>query len=127
MKTLFLSALGALSALALAGPASAQADGDYYTFDLVNQTNVTILTFQTARMGNTPSVPDSAFSADWMPTRVLSAGDTVAMRFFDSDDACVYVVKVTFEGGGEFKSPLDFCNLEYVVVTNDGISGTNGD
>ena len=121
MKTKIVSALCALGLAFAAAPASAQADGDYYTFDLVNQTSgYTILTFQTGR-------PNGTYSPDWMPTRVLEAGDNVAMRFYDSEDACEYYVKVTFDDGDVFEERLDFCNLEYVVVTDDGISGTNGD
>lgn len=125
MKTFVTGAIAALSLLAGASAASAaepvrQADGDYYTFDLVNQSDYTILTFHTGEPGGT-------WSRDWMPTRVLEANDNVAMRFYDSEDACIYYVKVVFTDGDEWTERLDFCDLEYVVVTNDGIYGTNGD
>ncbi len=123
MKTMIMGAMAALAMLAGAAPASAepiQADGDYYTFDLVNQSSYTILTFHTGEPGGT-------WSSDWMPSRVLEAGDNVAMRFYDSEDACEYYVKVVFTDGDEWTGRLDFCDLEYVVVTNEGIYGTNGD
>ncbi|MFC5344824.1 hypothetical protein ACETK8_02330 [Brevundimonas staleyi] len=125
MKAFVTGAIAALTLLAGASAASAaepvrQADGDYYTFDLVNQSDYTILTFQTGEPGGT-------WSRDWMPTRVLEAHDDVAMRFYDSDDACDYYVKIVFTDGDEWTERLDFCDLEYVVVTNDGIYGTNGD
>ncbi len=115
MKTLLISALGALAMLAGAAPASAQ-DGDYYTFDLYNATPWTILTFQTGQ-------PNGTYSPDWIPTRVLEAGDHVAMRFYDSEDACDYYVKITFTDGDVWEEQLDFCNLESVVVSEDGIEG----
>ncbi|QTN19941.1 hypothetical protein HZ989_02350 [Brevundimonas sp. AJA228-03] len=121
MKTMFLSALGLLAALGMAAPAAAQADGDYYTFDLVNQSDYTILTFKTRKP------PSGTYSNDWMPTRVLAPDDDIAMRFFDSEDACLYDVEITFNDGDTWEERLDFCDLEYVVVTNEGISGTNGD
>ena len=125
MKSLMIGALGALALMAGATSASAaepvgQADGDYYTFDLVNQSDYDILTFHTGEPGGT-------WSSDWMPTRILEAHDDVAMRFYDSEDACEYYVKVVFADGDEFTERLDFCDLEYVVVTNDGIYATNGD
>jgi hypothetical protein len=125
MRTFVTGALAALTLLTGASAASAaepvrQADGDYYTFDLVNQSDYTIATFHTGEPGGT-------WSSDWMPTRILEAHDNVAMRFYDSEDACVYYVKVVFTDGDEFTERLDFCDLEYVVVTNQGIYGTNGD
>ncbi|WP_428151190.1 hypothetical protein [Brevundimonas sp.] len=120
MKTMIMGAVAALALLAGAAPASAQADGDYFTFDLVNQSDYTILTFKTGEPGGT-------YSEDWMPTRILESGDNVAMRFYDSDDACDYYVKITFTDGDAWEQRLNFCDLEYVVVTNEGISGTNGD
>ncbi len=122
IKRMFGALAGAGMMLAAStGAASAQADGDYYTFDLHNETSgYTILTFQTGR-------PNGTYSQDWMPTRVLEAGDSVAMRFYDSEDACEYWVKVVFDDGDEFEQKLDFCELEYVVVTDEGISGTMGD
>jgi len=115
MKSKIMGALGALGLLCAAVPASAQ-DGDYYTFDLYNATPWTVLTFQTGR-------PNGTYSPDWIPTRVLEAGDTVAMRFYDSEDACEYYVKIVFEDGDEWVERLDFCNLESVVVSEDGIEG----
>lgn len=124
MKTMIMGAMAALSLLAGAASASAepvrQADGDYYTFDLVNQSDYTILTFHTGEPGGT-------WSSDWMPTRILESNDSVAMRFYDSEDACIYYVKIVFTDGDEWTERLDFCDLEYVVVTNEGIYGTNGD
>ena len=120
MKTLLIGALSAFALFACAAPASAQADGDYYTFDLVNQSDYTVMTFKTGEPGGT-------YSEDWMPTRILASGDDVAMRFYDSEKACEYYVKVTFEDGDAWEEKLDFCDLEYVVVTNEGIYGTNGD
>lgn len=125
MKTIVTGALAALALLACAAPASAaepvrQADGDYYTFDLVNQSDYVIATFQTGE-------PGGVWSRDWMPTRILDAHDNVAMRFYDSEDACDYYVKIVFADGDEWTERLNFCDLEYVVVTNEGIYGTNGD
>ncbi len=113
MKTIIAGALSALALLGAAAPASAQADGDYYTFDLYNGTPWTILTFQTGR-------PNGTYSPDWIPTRVLEAGDHVAMRFYDSEDACEYYVKIVFEDGDAWEERLDFCELEYVIVNEDG-------
>lgn len=124
MKTMITAAMAALSMLACAAPASAaepvQADGDYYTFDLVNQSSYDILTFHTGEPGGT-------WSSDWMPTRILASGDNVAMRFYDSEKACEYYVKVVFTDGDEWTGRLDFCDLEYVVVNDEGIFSTNGD
>ena len=114
----FKAALCALAAMSFATAASAQTnvqrDGDYYTFALYNGTPWTILTFQTGR-------PNGTYSQDWIPTRVLSSGDEVRLRFYDSEDACEYYVKVTFEDGDEWERRLDFCALERVNVTEDGI------
>ena len=55
-----------------------------------------------------------------MPTRILEAHDNVAMRFYDSEDACEYYVKIVFEDGDAWQQKLDFCELEYVVVNEDG-------
>lgn len=125
MKTFATGAIAALTLFAGVAPAMAaepvrQADGNYYTFDLVNQSDYTIATFHTGEPGGT-------WSSDWMPTRILEAHDNVAMRFYDSEDACIYYVKVVFTDGDEWTERLDFCDLEYVVVTNQGIYGTNGD
>ncbi len=116
MKSILMGALGALALLGAAAPASAQADGDYYTFDLYNGSDYDIYSFQTAR-------PGGRFSQDWMPLQTLPSGDTVPMRFSDYEDACVYWVKVTFTDGDVWQDYLDFCELEYVVVSNDGIEG----
>ena len=116
MKSMMMGAFAALALLAGGAPASAapvQADGDYYTFELVNGTPWTILTFQTGE-------PNGTYSQDWMPQRVLEAGDDVAMRFYDSEDACEYWVKIVFEDGDVWQQKLDFCALEYVVVNEDG-------
>ena len=115
MKTFVTGALAALAMLACAAPASAapKQDGDYYTFTLVNGTPWTILTFQTGE-------PNGTYSRDWMPTRILASGDDVAMRFYDSEDACEYYVKIVFEDGDAWEQKLDFCELEYVVVNEDG-------
>ena len=113
MKAKLLGAFGALAMLCASAPASAQADGDYYTFDLYNGTPWTILTFQTGQ-------PNGTYSRDWIPTRVLAAGDHVAMRFHDTEDACEYYVKIRFEDGDEWEQKLDFCALEYVVINEDG-------
>lgn len=116
MKTLMIGAMSALALLCGAAPASAGPvqDGDDYTFDLVNGSSYTILTFQTARPGGT-------FSEDWMPQRILESGDTVAMRFNDYEDACVYWVKITFTDGDSWQDHLNFCELETVLVSDDGI------
>jgi len=115
MKSMMMGAFAALALLAGAAPASAAPvqDGDYYTFTLVNGTPWTILTFHTGESGGT-------YSQDWMPQRVLEAGDDVAMRFYDSEDACEYWVKIVFEDGDVWQQKLDFCALEYVVVNEDG-------
>ncbi len=115
MKTFVTGALAALAMLACAAPASAvpKQDGNYYTFTLVNGTPWTILTFQTGE-------PNGTYSRDWMPTRILASGDDVAMRFYDSEDACEYYVKIVFEDGDAWQQKLDFCELEYVVVNEDG-------
>ena len=116
MKSMIMGAFAALAMLATAAPVSAErvlADGDYYTFDLVNGTPWTILTFHTGESGGT-------YSQDWMPQRVLEAGDSVAMRFYDSEDACEYWVKIVFDDGDAWQQKLDFCALEYVVVNEDG-------
>ena len=112
MKIKMMGALAVLAMLA-AVPASAQPDGDYYTFDLFNGTPWTILTFQTGE-------PNGTYSSDWMPQRVLAAGDHVAMRFHNSEDACEYYVKITFDDGDAWQQKLDFCELESVVVNEDG-------
>ena len=117
MKTMMLGALAALTLLVSAVPASAeptvQADGDYYTFTLVNGTPWTILTFQTGE-------PNGTYSRDWMPRRILAPGADVAMRFHDSEDACEYYVKIVFDDGDAWQQKLNFCELEYVVVNEDG-------
>ena len=115
MKSMMMGALAALALLCGAAPASAAPvqDGDYYTFDLVNGTPWTILTFQTGE-------PNGTYSQDWMPTRILASGDTVNMRFYDSEDACEYYVKIVFEDGDAWQQKLNFCELEYVVVNQDG-------
>nr|WP_303696161.1 hypothetical protein [Brevundimonas subvibrioides] len=115
MKSMMMGAFAALALLCGAAPASAAPvqDGDYYTFDLVNGTPWTILTFQTGE-------PNGTYSRDWMPQRILEAGGTVAMRFYDSDDACEYYVKIVFEDGDAWQQKLNFCELEYVVVNEDG-------
>ena len=115
MKTFAMGALAALALAVCAAPASAAPvqDGDYYTFTLVNGTPWTILTFQTGE-------PNGTYSRDWMPQRILAAGDDVAMRFHDSEDACEYYVKIVFEDGDAWQQKLNFCELEYVVVNQDG-------
>ena len=113
MRNTIIGALGALGMLLCAAPASAQADGDYYTFDLYNGTPWTILTFQTSRI-------NGSYSQDWMPTRVLASDDTVAMRFKDSEDECEYWVKLTFEDGDIWQQKVDFCELETLVINEDG-------
>ena len=115
MKTFVTGAMAALALLACGAPASAapKQDGDYYTFELVNGTPWTILTFQTGE-------PNGTYSRDWMPQRVLESGDTVSMRFYDSEDACEYYVKIVFEDGDAWQQKLDFCALEYVIVSEDG-------
>ena len=109
--------LGALASaamlLAVGGAANASPDGDDYTFTLHNASEQTVLTFQTGK-------PNGTYSQDWMPQRVLEAGDDVAMRFYDSEDACEYYVKIVFEDGDAWQQKLDFCALEYVVVNEDG-------
>lgn len=115
MKSMMMGAFAALALLCGAAPASAAPvqDGDYYTFDLVNGTPWTILTFQTGE-------PNGTYSRDWMPSRILASGDTVNMRFYDSEDACEYYVKIVFEDGDAWQQKLNFCELEYVVVNEDG-------
>ncbi|MBU1348319.1 MAG: hypothetical protein KKA16_15370 [Alphaproteobacteria bacterium] len=115
MTTKIVGAMTALALLAGAAPTSAASvqDGDYYTFTLVNGTPWTIMTFQTGR-------PNGTYSQDWMPTRILAAGDDVAMRFRDSEDACEYYVKIVFDDGDAWQERLNFCELEYVVVNEDG-------
>ncbi|MDP3404721.1 MAG: hypothetical protein Q8S03_08530 [Brevundimonas sp.] len=111
-----LGITGILAAAAILGsvsPAAAQ-DGDYYTFTLFNGTPWTILTFQTGE-------PNGTYSRDWMPNRVLEPGDSVALRFHDSEDACEYYVKIVFEDGDAWQQKLDFCELESVVVNEDGV------
>ncbi len=116
MKTMIIGAAAALALLAGVGPAFAAPvqDGDDYRFTLVNGTPWTILTFQTGR-------PNGEFSQDWMPTRVLAPGEDVALRFRDTEDACEYDVRIAFEDGDVWRERLDFCELEYVVVNEDGI------
>jgi len=114
MKKMIGAAVAALTMLAASAPAMAQADGDYFTFDLYNGSSYTILTFQTGE-------PNGTYSQDWLPGRILASGDSVPMRFYDSDDACQYYVKVVFAEGGEFEQQFNFCELESVLVTDTGI------
>ncbi len=115
MKTTIMGALGALAMLCAVTPAAAQSsDGDAYTFDLVNASPWTVLTFQTQR-------PSGQWSQDWIPTRVLEPGDTVNMRFNATSDLCEYPVKITFTDGDVWEENIDFCDLEYVYVSEQGL------
>jgi len=115
MNKTLIGALGAIALLACAAPVSAQSsDGDAYTFDLVNSSPWTVLTFQTQR-------PSGQWSQDWIPTRVVEPGDTVNMRFNATSDLCEYPVRITFTDGDVWEENIDFCDLEYVYVSVNGI------
>lgn len=114
MKILTICAFGALTLLS-ASPAAAQSrDGDAYTFDFVNTSPWTVLTFQTQR-------PSGQWSQDWIPTRVVEPGHSVNMRFSATSDLCEYPVRITFTDGDVWERDIDFCDLEIVLVSEDGI------
>ncbi|WP_395651419.1 hypothetical protein [Brevundimonas sp.] len=113
MRTMIGALVGAVLLAAVGGAASAEPDGDDYTFTLYNRSGQTVLTFQTART-------NGSWSNDWIPTRVVEDGDDVDMRFFNSEDECEYDTKVVMEDGSEYYETIDYCEIEDVYVTEDG-------
>ena len=113
MRTMIGALLGAAMLAAVSGVASAEPDGDDYTFTLYNASSQTVLTFQSART-------NGGWSNDWIPTRVVEEGDQVDMRFHDSEDDCDYDTKVTMADGTEYYETIDYCEIEDVYVTDEG-------
>ena len=110
MKTMTLVAF---AAVLLAGTAASAADGDDNAFKLANKSTVPAIQFFTM-------LKSGKWSNDWLSTP-LAAGATRAMHFNAGDDRCEIRTRVVFADQSEFDTPVNYCDVDNVVLTDKTI------
>ncbi|QGP80038.1 hypothetical protein [Sphingobium sp. CAP-1] len=104
-------AFALIAATCLAAPATAWAnDGDDNAFILINKSTVDAIQFYTKRK-------DGSWSNDWLKLPV-KPGAQRALKFFAGDERCEVGTRVVFADGSEFNSPVDYCGVTNLVVTD---------
>lgn len=107
---LFATAATFAAALLLTAPAAHADDGDDNAFVLVNKSTVDAIQFFTKRKNGT-------WSGDWLKLPVKPA-TTRALKFFEGDERCEVQTRVVFADASEFNSPVDYCGVTNLVVTD---------
>jgi hypothetical protein len=102
--------LAALLTTTLAGAPALAADGDDYTFKLVNKSSVDAIQFYT-------KLQNGKWSNDWLSTPV-KPGASRQMTFKGGDTRCEVQTRVVFSDQSEFDTPVDYCKIDNVVVTD---------
>ena len=98
------------AALLIAAPAAQADDGDDNAFVLVNKSTVDAIQFFTKRK-------DGSWSKDWLKMPVKPA-TTRSLKFFEGDERCEVQTRIVFSDGSEFDSPVDYCGVTNLVVTD---------
>ncbi|ETI65354.1 hypothetical protein C100_02490 [Sphingobium sp. C100] len=109
MKSL-IAAVSAAMLLAIA-PAAHAGDDDDNAFVLVNKSTVDAIQFYTKRK-------DGSWSNDWLKLPV-KPGATRPLKFFAGDERCEVQTRVVFADASEFNSPVDYCGVTNLIVTDD--------
>lgn len=110
MTSFATTAAALCAALLIAAPAARADDGDDNAFVLVNKSTVDAIQFYTKRK-------DGSWSNDWLKMPVKPA-TTRALKFFAGDERCEVQTRIVFADASEFNSPVDYCGVTNLVVTD---------
>ena len=89
-----------------AGVANAEDDKHWY-FDVVNESNDTVLEFRTQE--------DGEWSENWIEKRI-EPGDTIKLDFETDEGKCEVRTQIHLADGGYFDAPVDYCKAKTLVI-----------
>ena len=89
-----------------AGSANAEDDKHWY-FDVVNESNDTVLEFRTQE--------DGEWSENWIEKRI-EPGDTIKLDFETDEGKCEVRTQIHLADGGYFDAPVDYCKAKTLVI-----------
>jgi hypothetical protein len=104
--------LARLSAAALLATAAAPAFAADVSYQLTNNSSLTLTYFYTS------PVTDPNWSEDTLGSAVLAPGESGAVTIFGGTDACAYDIRFVFEGEQELVDQVNICEMASYTIEN---------
>ncbi len=101
-----------LSLIAVLAAAALPAKAADVSYDLVNNSDLTLVYFYTS------PVSDPEWSEDFLGDNVLASGESGTVTLFDASSTCAFDVKFVFEDGQELTDQVDVCELASYTIHN---------